>query len=270
MALNDIGVLVLGKGKIYFDRFASGITVGESTTGEGERYFGNTPGFTLSASEENLEHFSSEGGVRVKDGSVQLSLDRSGTLACDNINADNLALQFLGTATLLTQAAATGLSTTYENVKLGRYLQAGASVSNPAGQRNILTVVVKTGASYATTVTMSGNYTVDAELGRIYILPTATELADGDDVKIEFAVAESTREQVISGTTSIYGALRYIADNPSGPNRDVYLPYVKMAPDGDISFKGEEWMTCNFTLEALKKSSSIESVYIDGRPTLVV
>ena len=71
---------------------------------------------------------------------------------------------------------------------------------------------------------------------------------------------------MVSSSNSVYGALRFVADNPKGDNRDYYFPYVKLAPDGDYALKGDEWQQISFSFEVLKKASNIEAVYVDGRP----
>lgn len=258
--------LVLGKGKIFFDRFADNIEITSSTKGEGERYLGNTPEITFSTSTEKLDHFSAEGGIRQKDDSVQLSLDRTGRITCDNINGENLALLFLGDVSLLTQASATDQTYLTGAVKKGRWYQIGASSANVTGVRNVSNVVVKKGSGFTTTVTQSGNYTVDATLGRIFIEGDAVGISDADELQITYDVAAVTREQVISSSNSIRGSLHYIADNPKGVNRDLYIPYLELAPDGDFALKGEDWQTMSFTMEILKKADGIESMYLDGRP----
>ena len=166
----------LPRGTLYFDRYETGVTIDADTQGEGERYFGNTPGFTVSAAAENLDHFSSEGGVKVKDASVQLSLNRSGKITCDNMNTENLALSFLGTSATLSQSSATGTITLVTG-KQGRFYQLGASSTNPSGLRKVSNVVVKKGASFVTTVAASTNYQVDSDLGRSTVVRVRIPLA---------------------------------------------------------------------------------------------
>lgn len=256
----------LGKGRVFFDRFADGIIVTANTQGEGERYFGNTPEFSISSAAESLEHFSSEGGIKTKDDDVQLSLSRTGKTNVDHISSENLALLALGVNNTVTQTSQVGLITVFTAAKRGRFYQLGVSASNPSGLRKVSNVVVKKGApGYATTVTPTGNYQFDADLGRLYIEENAPGI-NNEDIQVTFDTAATTYDQVVSGTKSIYGALRFVADNPKGKNRDYYFPYVKMAPDGDYALKGEEWMTIGFTFEVLKKASNIEAMYIDGRP----
>lgn len=254
----------LGRGKIYFDRYPNGVTINANTVGEGERYFGNTPSFATTSTSEDLDHFDSDSGIRTKDDSVQLSFDRTGTITCDNISAENIALQFLSDgATTVTTASAVGEVDNFTDVKQGRFYQLGVSPTTPAGVRKISNVVIEIAS---TPVTLAGNYEVDEELGRIYIEVGAPGIPDGTaDIEVTYDVAASTRESIVSKNTSIYGALRYVADNPKGTNRDFYFPYVKLTPDGDYAFKGDDWQVMTFAVEILKKASNIESVYVDGR-----
>lgn len=251
----------LGRGKLFFDPYPAGANINAATMGEGERYFGNTPELSFTTSTENLDHYDSDAGVKTKDDSVQLSTDRSGSFTTDNIVGENIALLIGGATEMVAQAAAVAVVDEF-TVKRGRFYQLGASESNPSGARMVSNVVVKVGAA---TITALDNYEVDEELGRLYIEVDSADIADADDVEVTFDVAASSREQSVSSSNSIYGALRFVADNPKGQNRDYFFPYVKLAPDGDYNLKGEEWQQIGFTLEVLKKSSNIEAIYIDGR-----
>lgn len=258
----------LGRGRVMLDRYPANIVMTALTRGIGERYIGNTPEFSTNSSSENLDHYDSDAGVRTKDDSVELSFDRAGSFTCDNIDSDNIALYFLGDKATVTQAAATGVVDVL-TVKQKMFYQLGMTALLPAGVRNVGSVVVKKGSpGFATTVSAAGNYQVDEVLGRIYIEAGAPDITDDTIIQVTFNVLASTRGQVISKNQSIYAAVRFVADNPKGVNRDYYFPYVKLSPDGDYNLKGEEWQTMGFTMEILKKASNVESVYIDERPVL--
>lgn len=258
----------LGRGRVFFDRFtpaqvAAGIAA--ATQGEGERYFGNTPNMAFASSEDTLDHFSSEGGIRVKDDSVSLQFDRNGSFNTDNIDKDNLALLFLSDgAGTVTQTSGTG-ATWEVTATPGRFYQVGTTVSLPTGVRNISNVVIAKGAGFATNVAAANNFEVDEVLGRIYILPTSADIPAGTPIRVTYDTAAGTREQVVSKSQSIYGALRFISDNPKGKNRDYFMPYVKLSPDGDYNLKGDDWQNMGFTFEVLNKGN-LAGVYIDGRP----
>lgn len=82
---------VVGRGRLFFGQFKRG-----TRKPLGQLYFGNTPELSMSQDEDTLDHYSSEGGVRVKDASVTLQNDASGSFSCDNISNENLALWFRG------------------------------------------------------------------------------------------------------------------------------------------------------------------------------
>lgn len=85
---------VVGRGRLFFGQFKP-----NTRAARGQLYFGNTPELSLSQSEDTLDHYSSEGGARVKDDSVTLQNDSSGSFQCDNISIPNLALWFRGFVT---------------------------------------------------------------------------------------------------------------------------------------------------------------------------
>lgn len=255
---------VIPKGKIFFDKFAPGAVITASLRGEGEIYFGNTPGATTNQTAETVDHFDSDSKIKVKDESVQLSIERSGTITVDDISADNLALYFQGTVSTQAQSAATGINEQL-TVKRERSYQLGQTASNPSGVRSISNVVVAKGAGFATNVASATNWSFDAALGRITILEGAPDIPDGTLIRVTYDVAAVSRERVISGNETIYGAMRVIADNPKGINRDHYYPYVKLTPTGEYVLKADTWVQLEFEIEILKKADTVEAIYIDGR-----
>lgn len=132
---------VVGRGRLFFGQFKPGTRVPQA-----QHYFGNTPELSLSQSEDTLDHYSSEGGVRVKDASVTLQNDSSGSFACDNISPQNLALWFLGdvisrieagsvlasgTVTFSTAAPEEGDSVTIGGVEITFSATAGPNTISP-------------------------------------------------------------------------------------------------------------------------------------------
>src|SRR5574343_839288 len=179
---------VLGRGKVYFDAFTTG-----TTTKTGERYLGNTPEFNITIESEKLDHFNADSGVRVKDNSVTLEVNRSGSFITDNIDADNIALWFLGTKSTVTDAGLSNQTQTITSAVGGRYYQLGTAV-NPAGLRDVSIDSVMAGA---TTVDATTGYTLEADHGRIYIVPGGA--GDGQTLTVTYDTAANSRTQIVTG-----------------------------------------------------------------------
>lgn len=254
----------LGRGKLYFARHT---TAGEAPSAIGELYFGNTPEVNLTIEEEKLDHYSAESGIREKDDSISLEVNRTGTFTTDNISPENLALFFFGTASTLSVTGDTVTNEAINAVQQGYYYQLGVSAATPSGVRSVdpdSTLVVQDDQSSPATFVEDTDFSIDAATGRIYIIPGGG-IADDTNLVIDYVYNTHTRDRIVSGGTAVSGALRYIADNPKGTNRDMYAPYVQISPNGDFALKGDEWSVIPFNLEILK-IADYEALYIDGRP----
>lgn len=252
----------LGAGKLYFDRMDDD---GNLT---GEYYIGNTTSLTGSTDETREEHYSSDEKERAKDASVVTQSDQSVGFTTDDIQPENLAMLWKGTAETLAVSADTDVEETI-TVMRGRWYQLGQSALKPTGARSV-TITSVTDDTPTTPVAIPGgaggaNYAVDLELGRIFIKEDAPDIADGDDIIVTFDEAAHSRTVIISKGETIRGALRYIADNTAGENRDDYWPLIDLSPDGDYEFKADSWSEMSFTGEVLKKEG-YEKHYVDGRP----
>ena len=255
----------LGRGELNFAKFAPA-----TKTPTGELYFGNTPEVSFSVETSFLDHYSSDRGLKEKDESVPLEVNRRGQFVTDNISPANLALAFFGSSSVLTQAAATVTNEAILNVVLGASYQLGMTPNNPAGATNLdvhtgpSTNVIVTDSTGATTYDEGDDYTIDMVKGRLTIVASGTITA-GQSVLVDYKTLARSRTAIVSGGTPIEGALRYIAYNPVGEDIDYYMPYVKISPNGDMQLKGDEWQRIPFNFEILKLSGR-EAVYANGRP----
>lgn len=157
----------LGRGKVYFSRFKTGTQLAA-----GFRYIGNTPEFNLTIESQDLQHFSSDEGIREEDDSVPLEVTRSGSMITDNIDPENVALFFFGEKNVVTQLSANAQTETLEGVLAGHAYKLGASVSNPAGYMGISPLGFEVGPEGVSLVKATGTLTI-----------TGTG-ADGDTVTI--------------------------------------------------------------------------------------
>lgn len=250
--------ITLGRSEIYFAPFLPGTTTPQSTF----EYFGNTPGFNLSAATSKLEHFSSDRGVRVKDKSALLEVNYTGTMESDNMNLGNLAKFFLGVTSTVTRASASAVVETFTDATKPGILQLGVTVNNPQGDRNVTVTSVAVGASVKV---LNTDYEVDAANGLVFLKVGGTIVA-GDDIIVTYDVAASTRQRAVSAGTEVKGALKMLSYNPEGTHKDILLPSVTLSPNGDLALKGDDWLTASFNLEVLAKNATTAAVYIDGRP----
>lgn len=259
----DTSEYQIPRGRVFFDPFDPD---GHKT---GERYLGNCPGLTVGIKTEKAEHYSSTSGLRQKDKTVVLQVDRTGTLKVDNMSLDNLALFISGDVAAVTQAPDTEAVEELE-VLPGRYYQLGVSAEAPVGARSIDNLAVTATDSSARVYVEDEDYEVDEDLGRIHIRADGAIAADGQAETIEcsYTVAAASWSQAATGKTSeLSGALRFIADNATGDNRDAYLPSVTLAPTGEMNLvsDGTDFNAMEFELDILAPANGA-AIYFSGRP----
>jgi hypothetical protein len=251
---------LLGAGRLYFDPLVSGVY-------QGERYLGQCPSFSINVEAERVQLFSSDGPTAEKLEDVVTQVNRSASITCHEVSVDNLALFFSGDVSTASQSSGTVTDEVHDDVVKGRYYQLGQSTSFPSGARSVSAVVVKdTTTPTPVTFVLNTDYTVDAELGRIYIVPGGG-IANGTDLRISYTKAAKTWDAITSGNlASRQGRLRYIEDAARGTNRDFYFPAVDLSPNGEFAVKSRDsFAELSFQVEILKPSTG-QAMYINGRP----
>lgn len=252
--------LAIPRGMVYFDPYdASGALTGEIE-------LGNCPGVTISIDSEKAEHYSSKTSQGEKDRSLTTRINRTGSLNCDNCSGENYALWLSGTRQVVQQTAV-AVTGELRAVLPGRFYQLGATAANPLGVRGVTAVSVKDEAG--TNPFEAGvDYNVDLDTGRVQIVEGG-EIVAG---KVQFAytpVAGKFERVKTGGKAEVLGALRIVADNASGANRDFYMPKVTLTPTGDLPVITEgnsnDFVQLQFNLEVLKPSNA-EAINVDGRP----
>jgi len=241
--------IVLPRGRLYFAPFSPGTRTPQAS----RLYIGNTPGFSLTADSSTLDHYTADSSVRIKDRSVVTEVSYKATLQSDNISEANLARFFMGTSAAVVQAAATGVTESFTGLVADAVIQLGVTATNPTGARNVSSVTIA-GKVLGT------DYELDAARGQIHVV-TAGAYA------VTYSVAAVSRQQVRSAGQQVAGALTFISDNPVGTNRDVYMPYVLLTPNGEFSMKGDgqAWASMSFNLQVMQKDANSPALYLDGQ-----
>ncbi|WP_035972124.1 hypothetical protein [Bradyrhizobium sp. WSM3983] len=257
----------LGRGKLYFAKFLTG-----TQNVNGERYIGNTPALGLKFDATMLDHYDSDQGIKEKDNSITLQVNREGTFTTDNVSPENLALLFFGTNDVLSVTGATVTGETFMAVHTGVTYQLGVTLANPAGARGIVypgvsgtLFKVTDDAGSPATFTAGTDYNFDPVTGRLEILAGGAIVDGTTNIKVNYTTQTATQQRVISGSTPVEGLMRYISKNPAGLDMDYLLPWAKLTPDGDFTLKSDEWQQLKFKVEVLKRVG-YEAMYINGRP----
>lgn len=248
---------VFGRGKIFINKYSAGVY-------EGRRFIGNCPGFTLNVESEKFEHFSSTGGLRVKDLTVTLSVNFNAQIVCDDFQSANYALFVGGTVTDLAQSA-TPVTNEAIVVNKGFHYQLGLVGSNKVGVREVSSVVI-TDVAGTTTYVLNTDYSLDANSGMFYVIPGGA-ITNGQTVHCDYTAAAGDRVLVTSGDSGAIDAeIFFVADNASGDNRDLRIPLASIAPSGDVPFITEDdlgQMTFDLGISAL--NSTTAQIYIAGQ-----
>ncbi len=232
--------LTLARGRLYFAEFAPGTQVAK-----GERFVGNCSEMTITTETNKLDHITSTHGLQVKDDSVVISNNRTGSIVTDDMSEDNISVFTLGIAQAIAISAGTTLNETFTDVVGGMAYQLGTSTNRPEGLRKVTGVTV-TGAVLGT------DYLLDAARGRITVIEGG--VLDGDDMPVAYGNTAYSISRISAGSTEREGQLRWISDNPKGPQHDHLFPWVKLSPNGDLSLvSGEEWATLPLSIEVLEK-----------------
>lgn len=263
MPLPDGREYVIGKGRVFFDKMLPG-----TKTLTGERFLGNAPEMNDSQDSETLDHFSSTEGINERDASIIIEQNQTMTLTVDNINMENVALWYGGEVENETVVGNTNVTEALV-LRRGYSYQLGTNSDTPSGVRKVTDVTISMAGSdpgaSGTPVALEGNFEIDMELGRIYVELDAPDITEDTVVTVTYTVEPQVRKTIIGKGEMIYGALRFISNNPHGPQKDHFYPYVKLTANGDYSLITTEWQQMSFSVEVLKRDSATARVYVDGR-----
>lgn len=250
------GNQTLGRGEVRFSPFIPG-----TYTPAGFRYLGNTSSFSFTVQTQNLDHYSSDHGIRQKDKSIAVEVNRMAKFDADDIQLDNLAYFWFGSKATVTQTSTTANTETIVATP-GRSYQLGISATRPAGVRALANVTATVASSAKTAGT---DYVIDTDRGILTVLEGGT-ITSGASLVVTYDTVAKSYDQIISGNTPVTGALMFIADNPEGANIDYVLRYVKLMPNGDFALKADNaWQTLPFEVEVLT-APGLAAVYANGQP----
>ncbi len=245
----------LGRGSITLGRL-------DSTTGKPYdfRHVGNCKALTLNIETETLDHQNSRTGVKVIDREIALSTKYNVSMTLDELSFDNLAIFFSGEAAAAganPAAALTGGSALTDfliatDAITGRWYALVGTGGIRLMDIKAAGLVVESGASSAANLLAVGtDYELDAVWGRIFI-PSTSTFTDGHNLYITYTggtagtgtTFERPIDSVTIGTQSAQSYfLKYVGINPANDDQEmlVELHSVKLKPEGDLNFIGDEF-----------------------------
>jgi len=233
--------LLLGKGKVYFDRFTS---AGAAT---GERFLGNCERFEITTTDERVQKHSSAEAAAPLLASAVTRRTPEVAITLDEFTKENIALVLMGDESALAQSADSVTDEAHNGVKQGRYYK--------LAYRNVSSVVV-TGEGGTPTYVLNTDYEVDAVTGRIYIVPDGS-ITDDTNVLVSYDYAADTSAYVKGGSASkIEGSMRFKPDPSAGPKWEVEIWKVSISPDGALALIGEDYANAPLKAEILADSTN--------------
>jgi hypothetical protein len=261
-ALNTTGVpktgdYLLGRGILYFAELDG------SGNPKAWRDLGNVTDFKVTVSSEELIHETSRSGTKVEDLAVALKRAANWSAVLDTIENDNLALFGAATLAAVTNPAVAGFAehSAYTSVELGRWYDIVSSTGARAYDIAKANLTLEKSGSPDVALVEDTDYTVDEQMGRVFLKSTASNIAAGDTLDITLAAdagaAANVKEVRFLQETAIRGALKFVGENPQdGVKFELQLHNVNVEGDGDLGLISDEWVTLPLKGKVSKSDST--------------
>lgn len=265
---------VLGRGKIYLSELdANGLP---STW----RDIGNVPSFNISVAEEELEHFTTREGLKVRDKTVTLSKDVTFTFSMDTINDQNFALFFSGETVDYTNPAIAGI-TQWQIIADGAindpanlvWYEIKDSSGNRAYGITAADVTLETTETVPVTLVLDTDYEVREKEGLFRLLESSavsTARGTSDGVQLTLAANAGAKNvdevRALTTDTQLF-AMKFVMENPANDDEVTEFQFhqAKLRADGDLAAISEEWQEM-----PMSGSADANSVASPDSPTLTI
>jgi len=235
--------LLLGRGKMYFDRFDS---LGNP---QGLRFVGEADKLEITPSATTKDYFSMTKAASTKMAQNITQQTHEIAIQMREFSAANLAIALLGDSVVLVQTQQTIAAEQLTAKAIPGYVYQTAF-------RNISAVTAKSGS---TALVAGTDYEIeDATLGLIHVLPGSTILTGTQPLSLAYTAAAITAgTQVQAGTESmIQGKLVYVSTPANGPAYDAEVWNVRFQPSGALALITDDYGTIPLKGEAMDSSAT--------------
>lgn len=222
----------LGSGDLYIDRMTD---AGALT---GFKIAGACSKFALNPESEMKEQI---GKGRTNYGQVIASATLPGktniSLTINQLDAENLALAFLGDVSAYSQEAVTTTATANVVAIYDRWVDIG---------KEALTDVVVKDATDTTTYTLDTDYSLNVRLGKIKLLNQAL---DGDTLHVSYKASAVSASKIVGGTSPIIRC-RLELDGKNyvdGSNYKVIVYSARLKPNTEVDFLSDDFLPLELT-----------------------
>ena len=233
----------IGGLRFFFDELISGVY-------QGYLYLGNVVTGGLTPTVDNLDHFTSKSGKRLKDRRVTREVSMAFNLTLDEPNVTAMNLFMFGAGvTQVVAAPATAVAaqpivlSDLEGVLLP---QKGA------------TAIVVTNVTDPGPLVLNTDYTVEDVLGykRIKRITASVDSANGDVCTVAYTYDAPARRTFKPATRTLREGRAYVQGvSDIGNEFEYQIPKCSLAPSGDFSFNDQDWSQFQFALEILDNST---------------
>lgn len=243
----DPNQLLLGRGKVYFDRFDN---TGAPT---GLRFMGEADKVEINPSVTSKDYFTMTKAVSTKLAKNVVNQTHEVDVQLREYTAQNLALALFGESIVLTQAAAPAVA--------GEQLTAKAlpGLIYQTSKRNISGVAPAAAGGLGV---LGVDFEVlDPKLGLIHVLPGTVVFDGTHPLTIDYAaaaiLATDGKLQVQTGTVpKIEGKLVFVGDPANGPAKDAEIWKVRFEPSGALGLISDDYAAIPLKGEVMDDSAN--------------
>ena len=251
LGTNDPDSLLLGRGRVYIAELGAL----DSYAAASWRDVGNSTAFVLNQTTEELKHQSSREGLKVTDKKIVLSQEIGFSLTLDHFNAQNFALLLSATRGVHVNPAIAGVVeqvAKYTSVVLGDWYELSDAAGNRIYGIDAADLLLEKDGAPDVTLVLGTDYELNLAFGMFRLLPTAVNIAAGDDVNVTVtadALAPAVNEIKGLQDANRQFAVKIIGVNPADDNKEyeVVVHKTTLTPDGDTPLIGDEFATMTFT-----------------------
>jgi len=221
----------VGRGRLLFQKKGT----------NGYRDIGNAPNVNMAMTQETLDHFNSQSGLRKKDARIILEQAIAMTFTLDEPNSENLELFFMGKDTVENTVAAGSVTAEAITARLDKLVK-------------LANYNITQGTVAITGLTEGTDFEVLYAQGWIKIFSGGATL-EGAALTVDYDHTGVTTKQVKAATTTtIEGDMRFLGDPAAGRIIDVHA-YVSLQSEGEFGLVTDAWTEMGFNAEALNNSN---------------